>query len=226
MIRVVIVEDEVLVAHFLAEILKRMGCDVVKIITKFDNAIETIKQIRPDILFLDINLGTEETKKGGIDIAEALKDRDILIIFSTAYSHDSIVKEAIKQNPENYIIKPFSEESIKIPIKLAISKIENKSDKMVSFHLCQNYTLNLKLKYITCGEDKILLTPTELRALEFLCSRANKIVTHEELHNYIWEFKSVSNSALRELFSRLRKKIPCLNIENHSGIGYELILKE
>lgn len=51
-----------------------MDCAVVGIIHKFDNAIETIRKIRPDILLLDINLGTQETKTAGITIAEALKD--------------------------------------------------------------------------------------------------------------------------------------------------------
>jgi DNA-binding response OmpR family regulator len=226
MVRIVIVEDEILVAHFMAEILKKMGCDVVKIINKFDNAIETIAQIHPDVLLLDINLGTEETKKGGIEIAEALKNRDILIIFITAYSHDAIIKDAIKQNPENYIIKPFTKESIEIPIKLAINKIKNKSEDMVSFNLCENYVFNQKLKHIMCCDDKIFLTSTELCALELLCKRANKIVTHEELYDYVWEFKSVSSATVRELLSRLRKKIPCLELRNHSGVGYELILKE
>lgn len=226
MIRVIIVEDEILVAHFMSEILKKMGCKVVEIINKFDNAIETISKIRPDILLLDINLGTEETKKAGITIAEALKNHDILTIFVTAYSNDSIVKDAIRQNPENYIIKPFTEESLKIPLKLAINKIQTKIDKMASFKLCQNYTFNAKLKYVMNGEDKIFLTPTELSALEILCSRPNAIVTHEELQNYIWEFKSVSNSTMREVLTRLRKKIPCLKIQNHSGIGYQLIFEE
>lgn len=226
MVRVVIVEDEVLVAHFMSEVLKTMGCDVVEIIHKFDNAIETISQIRPDILLLDINLGTLETKKAGIVIAEALKHLSILTIFITAYSNDSIVKDAIKQNPENYIVKPFTEESLKIPLKLAINKIQIKMDKMASFKLCQNYTFNATLKYVMNGEDKIFLTPTELSALEILCSRRNTIVSHEELQNYIWEFKSVSSSTMREVFTRLRKKIPCLKIQNHSGIGYQLILEE
>ncbi|MDD2382976.1 MAG: response regulator [Sulfurospirillaceae bacterium] len=226
MIRVVIVEDEIVVAHFMSEVLKKMGCSVVKVIHKFDNAIETISQIRPDILLLDINLGTEETKKAGITIAEALKHHEILTIFITAYSNDSIVKDAIKQNPENYIVKPFTEESIKISLKLAINKIKNKSDKTSLFTLCPNYIFNAKLKYVTCGEDKIFLTPTELHALELLCTKSNQIVSYEELQNYIWDFKSVSHSAVRELFSRLRKKIPCLKIKNHSGIGYELIIEE
>lgn len=223
MIQVVIVEDEILVAHFMSETLKKMGCDVVKIINKFDGAIETISQIRPDILLLDINLGTEDTKKAGITIAEALKHHNILTIFITAYSDDAIVKNALMQNPENYIVKPFTEESIKISIQLAISRINNKSEEMFSFRLCGDYIFNVKSKYVMHHEDKIFLTPTELRALVLLCNKSNKIVTHEELQNYIWEFKSVSSSTVRELFTRLRKKIPCLEIHNHSGIGYELI---
>lgn len=226
MIRVVIVEDEILVAHFMSEILKKMGCRVVEIIHKFDNAIERISQIRPDILLLDINLGTQETKKAGITIAQALKDHDILTIFITAYSNDSIVRDAIMQNPENYIVKPFTEDSLKISLKLAINKIQNKLDKEVLFHLCPNYTFNAQFKYVTCSEEKIFLTPTELYALELLCAKSNQIVTYEELQNYVWEFKPVSNSTVRELFSRLRKKIPCLKIKNHSGIGYELIIEE
>ncbi len=225
MVRVVIVEDEVLVAHFMSEVLKKMDCAVVGIIHKFDNAIETIRKIRPDILLLDINLGTQETKTAGITIAEALKDDDILTIFITAYSNDSIVKEAIKRNPENYIVKPFTEESIKIPLKLAINKIQNRPDTKGVYALCQNYTFNTQLQYVLCGENKIFLTSMELSALELLCNKSHKIVTYAELQNGVWEFKPVSSSTMRELFSRLRKKIPCLKIQNHSGIGYELILE-
>jgi DNA-binding response OmpR family regulator len=220
------VEDEVLVAHFLSKILKEMGCDVVKIIHTFDNATETIKQIRPDILLLDINLGTTETKKAGITIAQALKNYNILTIFITAYGNDSIVKDALMQNPENYVIKPFTEESIKIPIQLAINKIHNASQKTSLLKLSKNCTYFLKSTYVICFENKIFLTPTEQRTLELLCHKANNIVTHEELQNYIWDFKFVANSTVRELFSRLRKKIPCLEIKNHSGVGYELILDE
>ncbi|MDD2266137.1 DNA-binding response regulator [Sulfuricurvum sp.] len=225
MISIVIVEDEILVAHFMSELLKKMGCNVVKIIHKFDNAIETISQIRPDILLLDINLGTKETKTAGITIAEALKDHNILTIFITAYSDERIVKDALMQNPENYIIKPFTEESIKISIQLALNKLQRRSEETVSFKLCQEYAFNAKSKYVMYGDDKIFLTSTELSALELLCDRSNKIITHEELQNSIWEFKSVSSSTVRELFSRLRKKIPCLKIQNHAGIGYELILR-
>jgi DNA-binding response OmpR family regulator len=226
MTRIVIVEDEVLVAHFMSETLKKMGCNVVKIINKFDGAVETISQIQPDILLLDINLGTEKTKKGGIEIAKELKDHNILTIFITAYSNDSIVKDALKQNPENYIIKPFTEESIKIAIQLALSKLQHKAKEALPFKLCQEYTFDARSKYVTCGEDKIFLTANELSALELLCTRANKIVTHEELQDHVWEFKSVANSTMRELLTRLRKKIPCLDIQNHSGVGYELILAE
>ncbi len=225
MIRIVIVEDEIVVAHFMSEILKKMGCQVVEVISRFDNAIETISRIRPDILLLDINLGTEATKKAGITIAEALKDQGILTIFVTAYSNDAIIKEAIRQNPENYIIKPFTEETIKISVKLAINKIDQRLEERFAVVLCPEYTFHVKSKYVSSGDDKIFLTATELRALEFLCQRPSGIVSYEELHHFVWDLKPVSATTVRELLSRLRKKIPCLKIQNHSGIGYELLIE-
>lgn len=226
MIRVIIVEDEVLVAHFMSEVLKKMGCDVVEVIHKFDHAVEIIRRTQPDILLLDINLGTPETKKAGIAIAKALKDENISTIFMTAYSDNAIIKEAIMQNPENYVVKPFTEESLGIPLKLAIHKIQSRAAKMKLFPLCQDYIFDATSKCVICHETKIFLTSMELCALDLLCNRSNKIVTYEELQQYVWAFKPISNSTMRELFSRLRKKIPCLKIQNHSGIGYQLNLEE
>lgn len=225
MTRIVIVEDEIVVAHFMAELVKKMGCEVVEVLHRLENAVETISRIRPDILLLDINLGTPKTKKAGIAIAEALKDQGILTIFVTAYGNDAVIKEAIRQNPENYIIKPFTEETIRIALKLAISKIRHKIEESTSIALCPGYAFHPQLKQLTGGHGKIALSATELRALEFFCRNPNRVIAHEALQEALWEHKSVSGAAVRELLFRLRKKIPCLNLQNHPGVGYALMLE-
>jgi DNA-binding LytR/AlgR family response regulator len=105
-IKIGIVEDEVIIAETISLALEKLGYIVVGKVGTYADAIEMVQEQQPDLLLLDINLGS---KKDGIDLANEIKDRfAIPIIFLTANADANTVNRAKDIHPIAYIVKPFS----------------------------------------------------------------------------------------------------------------------
>lgn len=88
--------------------------------------------------------------------------------------------------------------------------------------LSDNYEFNLTQPTLTKENQIIPLTKKELLLLTYLVKNRNRVVTHRELEEYLWQGVVVSESSLRSLLRRLRKKIPEVSIKTHPSIGYIL----
>ena len=122
MINVLIVEDEFTIALDIQERLKQMHYDVVGIASDYDKALPFIFNNKPDIVLLDINLGSG---KSGIDLAKLIYEKsDIPVIFLTAYSDEANFEKARETHPMGFIIKPFKDEDLNHGIKLALQRFE------------------------------------------------------------------------------------------------------
>ena len=105
-IKIGIVEDEMIIVETIALTLEKLGYAVVGKVGTYDDALEMVKVHQPDLVLLDINLGS---KKDGIDLATEIKDRfAIPIIFLTANADAKTVNRAKDIHPIAYIVKPFS----------------------------------------------------------------------------------------------------------------------
>ena len=105
-IKLAIVEDEIIIAKTIVLALETLGYDSVGIAGKYKDAIEMIAQKKPDLVLLDINLGT---KKDGIDLAFEIKKRfNTPIIFITANSDPATISRAKEINPLAFLVKPFT----------------------------------------------------------------------------------------------------------------------
>jgi two-component system, LytTR family, response regulator LytT len=111
--KVVIIEDELLTAEDLAEILLKLpdGIEVVKILNSVAEGISYFKQnTSPDLIFCDIQLGDGHS----FEIFKQVHI-DVPVIFCTAY--DEYALEAFKNNGIDYILKPFAKKNIKAAIE-------------------------------------------------------------------------------------------------------------
>ena len=105
MLKVLIVEDEVLIAKHLEEILLQNDYSIVGISHDSESALDHISSRDPQLIILDINI---EGTKDGIEVAEFVRKKyDIPIIFLTALSDLKTLERAKKVNPAAYIVKPF-----------------------------------------------------------------------------------------------------------------------
>jgi len=117
--KILIIEDEALVARELKSRLIQMGCEVVGI-AYGSEGIELAKRTQPDLLLTDIHLKDGED---GIEMARAIQaERDVPVVFLTAYSDEATVSRAKEVAPYGYIIKPVDNRELQIAIDMALYK--------------------------------------------------------------------------------------------------------
>ena len=113
-----IVEDEIVVANDIKNILTAQGIFVTGIATNYEQAKAKIKSSKPDVVLCDINL---REKKTGIElINELLENMYFKIIFITAYSDINTIQQANFLNPFHYIIKPFTDQQLITSVRMAL----------------------------------------------------------------------------------------------------------
>lgn len=116
--RILIVEDEMIVAHSIQMRLELYGYQVVGLATTGDDAIGLLEESRPDLILMDIRLSGE---LDGIRAAEQIrKSWDVPVIFLTAYSDDETLARAKITEPFGYIIKPFETRELVNNIEIAL----------------------------------------------------------------------------------------------------------
>lgn len=119
-IKVLIVEDEILVAEDLSDLMKDYGFRVTGIAVSGEECIKLVEKESPDIIIMDINL---QGSLSGIDTANLLhQNKRIPLIFLTANSDHATVKKAIPLMPDAFITKPFNKGDLVIAMELACQK--------------------------------------------------------------------------------------------------------
>jgi DNA-binding NarL/FixJ family response regulator len=117
-VRVLIVEDEPLIAEDIATALKNNDFSVSAIVYSKEDALAELKNNPPDLVVLDINLnGSEE----GIEIAKVINDKYFLpFVFLTSYSDKITLNHAKNTQPAGYIVKPFSDTGLYATLEIAV----------------------------------------------------------------------------------------------------------
>ncbi len=221
--KILIIEDETIVALDIKRIVKSLGYEVTDTVTNFESAINSVEKNRPDIILSDINLNSD---KNGIDIIETIQKKDFIpTIYITAYSDELTIQRAIKTNPMGYILKPFRKDDIKSALLLTIYKLQNeKIEKNSSFiKLNDGYFYDLKNETLYYNTKPIKLSIKERQLLTILVEAKGNIVSFSDLEYLLWPDAPVSNSSLRTLVYRLRTKLEYKCIETISSIGCKIL---
>ncbi len=118
--RILIVEDETIVALDIQDRLLELGYEAAGVADRGEEALELVAATQPDLVLMDIRLKGE---MDGIEAAEEIRRRwRIPIIFLTAFSEDSTLERAKASEPFGYIIKPFEDREIQAAIEMALYK--------------------------------------------------------------------------------------------------------
>ncbi|HOY13676.1 MAG TPA: response regulator transcription factor [Saprospiraceae bacterium] len=117
-IKILIVEDDIVIANDLTSIVQNEGYQVIKTAYNYHQAIKAIDSYEIDLIILDVNLSD---KYSGIDVANYIvQHKQIPFIFLTSYSTKNILDEAKKTKPAGYIVKPFDEKTLITTIEIAV----------------------------------------------------------------------------------------------------------
>ncbi|MCP4399435.1 MAG: response regulator [bacterium] len=116
--RVLVVEDERLVAKNIHRQLQQMGYDVPSTVASGKEAIESAVKMRPDVILMDISL---QGKMDGVEAAERIRERlDVPVIYLTAYADEPLLQRAKLTTPFGYILKPFQGTELRNTIEIAL----------------------------------------------------------------------------------------------------------
>jgi DNA-binding response OmpR family regulator len=123
--RVLVVEDEALIAWDIKGRLENSGYEVPAIAASADMALRLAARYAPDLILMDIRL---QGGRDGIEAAaEVRRQMDIPVIFLTSHSDVETLKRARSSEPFGYVVKPFGSLNFRALIEIALQKHETES---------------------------------------------------------------------------------------------------
>ncbi|MCI8273734.1 MAG: response regulator transcription factor [Clostridia bacterium] len=219
--KILIVEDDEKLRSELEIFLSNNGYKVESLKT-FNNTINDILAINPNLILLDINLPGVD---GEYICKEIRKQSNMGIIVVT--SRDSEIDELISINygADHYITKPFNIQILLAKINSLLRRTSNSGikDKID----VKDFILNISNSTIEKDGKIIELTKNEYKILKYLIENKGKIVSREDIMVSLWESESfIDDNTLSVNITRLRAKLEEINLKNiietKRGQGYIL----
>lgn len=220
---ILIVEDDEKLSKELEKFLSQNGYEASRI-TNFENVINDILNSKCNMVLLDINL---PGNNGEYICKEVRKISDVPIVMIT--SVDSELDQLISLNygADDYITKPFNLQILLAKIATILKRTSSNNKDQTKIN-CENFILNLSKSTIEKDRKEIELTKNEFKILYYLVQNRGKIVSREELMNYLWDSEMfVDDNTLTVNITRIRNKLEEVNLkdilETRRGQGYILI---
>ncbi|WP_099314014.1 response regulator transcription factor [Clostridium paraputrificum] len=219
--KIIIVEDTEKIRNELKEFLSKYGYDV-KVPKDFKNIINYIFEENPDLILLDINLPVFD----GYYICREIRSKSDVPIIIVA-SRDSEMDELMSMNlgADDFITKPYNTQILLARISSILRRVNSSSSQLLMHN---GLNLNLSSGSISYNNNISELTKNELKILNYLILNKEKIVSRDELMEYLWSSEAyVDDNTLSVNVTRLRKKLEEIGLKNvietRRGLGYILI---
>lgn len=141
-IKILIVEDNVIIADDMQSMLEEIGYEVVDNVIVYEQAVEVLKNNHVDLVLIDIILASDKT---GIDLGKHIRSQyNIPFIFVTSNSDKATVENAKTVKPDGYLVKPFEQQDLYTSIEIALSNF--------------NYAKKTSAKEMDAGDEGESLT--------------------------------------------------------------------
>ena len=225
---ILVVDDEPQIRKLLRVGLTSYGYEIV-LVTNGQDALLSEARQKPDLIVLDINLGSNPD---GLDVCRELRARSATPIIMLTVNDDKQTKlAALNAGADDYITKPFDMEELEARIRAVLRRsVAEKSSSLSGEIRVHELVLDLIKHRVTFKGSEIHLTPTEYKLLTVLATHPGKVLTFKTL---IQEIKGEDEAPKNEHYVRvyinlLRKKlqddpantIRPLYIHNEPGVGY------
>lgn len=125
--RILVVEDEFLVAHQISLLLDDLGYMVVDTVAEGPEAVETAAREMPDLVLMDIGLRGD---MDGVEAASIIKrELNLPVVYLTAYHNRDIIERAKASQPVGYLVKPLQPELLDITVFSALKRERERKDR-------------------------------------------------------------------------------------------------
>ncbi len=178
-------------------------------------ALNIYKNNKCDLLIVDYDM----PKMDGYELLSTIrqKDQKTQAIIVSAHDDKIKLKNAIKLNLIDYLVKPYELQELKDVLKKFIEKKSPKDLPKISIR--DNYYYCKNKKSIYNDKEVYKLTAFEIKIFEELLENRKKIISYEKL---LFELDSTNHKSLISIIHKLKKKLPPKIIQNIKDIGYIL----
>jgi DNA-binding response OmpR family regulator len=219
--KILLIEDDSDLFSLLKYNLEKEGFTLTGLQTG-KGALELCRQVRPDLILLDIMLPDSD----GLDICKGIrKDPELSatpVIFLTARASETDRIVGLELGANDYVVKPFFVRELIARIKLQF-RSQAAPPRLLE---AGGLELDPSSRQVRLHGSSLSLTATEFRLLEFLMSRPGVVFSREQLLNAVWgQDRAITDRAVDVYVLRLRQKVerdPAAPVMIHSvrGFGY------
>jgi DNA-binding response OmpR family regulator len=216
--KILIVEDENIVAKEIKSYLSNLGYHIISIISSAKNAYYQAIKHEVDLILMDIYL----QKNNAITIALKIKkEKNIPIIFLSAHMDEASIDRAIQVNPVAYLTKPFNRQELFAAIKIGLSHCRRTEHSLIGdIVLDYEFSFDSKSSQLICCGEEIHLSKKERQLLKLFIQHKNMLISFMTMEYELWVDKPSNDSRRRTLISRLRTKLKHRFIETYASEGY------
>lgn len=218
--KIMIVEDEEMIALELKNLLVNDGYDV-SILKDFNNSKEEILKSNSDLVLLDINI---PNINGEALLKSIRKESNIPVIMLTSRVSETDEVLSYIYGADDYITKPYNPTILLLRIQSLFKRLECTLD-VLKYH---DVDVDFRRGILSKDKKRVELTKNEMIIFNYLLTNKNRIVTRDELMTNLWNNEEyINDNALTVNISRLRSKLSSLgykdSIETKKGQGYILL---
>ena len=214
--KILLVEDDILFAQTLEDLLEESGFDVVHV-SNGEEAIDATYTQKFSLYLLDINMPL----LNGLELLGMLREAEDTTpaIFITSHASKQKLKEGFALGGDDYITKPFDSDELVLRIEAVLNRVYPSKDLSVS-----SFEIDEKSMQIFYRQKLLKLSKNEYRLLREFLYNIDKPITKEQMYEAVWENQEQgSDGAIRVYVNRLKHLLPEVVFENIRGIGYKLV---
>ncbi len=222
--RILVVEDEPMVAEVVERYLRRDGY-AVEVIEDGDRAVEAFDSYQPDLLVLDIMLPGLD----GLEICRRVRARSqspIIILTARGEELDKLV--GLELGADDYVTKPFSPRELTARVKAVLRRAGERSHSEGEVLRFGDLRINGRTRGVENCRGSVELTAREFDLLFHLARHASQVFTRSQLMDAVWDYEFAGDtSTVTVHMRRLRAKVESdpsrpRHLKTVWGVGYKL----
>lgn len=226
--KILVVDDEPQIRRVLRTALVAGGYTVNEA-RSGEEALEKLREERPDLAIVDINL----PGMSGFEVCREIRETsDVPIIMLSVRNSEKDKVKALDAGADDYVVKPFSAQELLARIRANLRRHAHDAGEAPLALTVQGLTIDFARRTVNARGRNVRLTPKEFDLLHYLVAHANKAVPHRELLQSVWgPDYGEETEYLRVFVNQLRKKIEAdpakpKFLQTEPWVGYRFSLPE
>ncbi len=172
------------------------------------------------IVFTDLNMPVMDGMKMIEEIRKDNKETPIVVL--SGHDDTEYFLKTIHSGIDGYILKPYELKQIKDTINNVLQKVNSEREASEKIKLNANFIWDKKNNILLKDGDVVKLTKNEVKLFTLLTTNKHSTFESEDIESYIFNDEISNNKRIRNLMSRLNKKLGTTLVESIYGVGYKI----